>query len=347
MIKVVIVDDSLTARENLKYILETDPDIRVVGTADDGKEGVEMVMRKKPDVVTMDINLPKMSGFLATRRIMETCPVPIVIVSASWDPSEVEKTFLAMEAGAVSVFEKPPGLGHPDYERSARELITTVKLMSEVKVITRKPRFQKKQAVPAAPFQVESLPTPARIKLVAIGASTGAPVVLQTILWKLPTNFSVPILIVQHIASGFIQGLVDWLDQSTGFPVHLATNGEPLLPGHAYLAPDDFHLGVTRNKTILLSNGEKENHMRPSVSFLFRSVADVYGPNAAGVLLTGMGSDGAKELGLMKEKGAVTIAQDKETSVVFGMPGRAVEIGAAQYVLPPDQIIQTLLRLIK
>ncbi|HUU30033.1 MAG TPA: chemotaxis-specific protein-glutamate methyltransferase CheB [archaeon] len=347
MIKVLIVDDSLVVRLNLKYILEKDPDIRVVGAANDGLEAVEMVNQKKPDVVTMDINLPRMSGFLATRRIMETCPVPVVIVSASWDPGEVEKTFLALEAGAVSVVAKPPGIGHPDYEKSANELIKTVKLMSEVKVVTRRPKIQPIEWVPEALLKTRHLPEPAaEIKLVAIGASTGGPVVLQKILAALPTGFPVPILIVQHISAGFLPGMIDWLIQSTGFPVRLATEGEIPQPGHAYLAPDDSHLGVSRNKRISLSDGEKEHNLRPSVSYLFRSVAEVFGPNAAGVLLTGMGSDGAKELYLMKEKGALTIVQDKESSVVFGMPGKAEKIGAARYVLPPAQIAQTLISLI-
>jgi two-component system chemotaxis response regulator CheB len=347
MIKVLIVDDSLVARLNLKYILETDSDIRVVGAANDGMEAVKMVKQNKPDVVTMDINLPRMSGFLATRRIMETCPVPIVIVSASWDPTEVDKTFLALEAGAVSVVAKPPGIGHPEYEKSARELIQTVKLMSEVKVVTRRSKIQPVKAVPEALPKTRHLPEPeGEIKLVAIGASTGGPVVLQKILAMFPTDFPVPILIVQHISAGFLPGMIDWLRQSTGVPVHLATDGEKLQPGQAYFAPDDFHLGVTRNKRISLSDGEKEHNLRPSVSYLFRSVAEVFGPNAAGVLLTGMGSDGANELNLMKEEGAVTIVQDKESSVVFGMPGEAEKIGAARYVLPPAQIAQTLINLI-
>lgn len=345
MIKVVVVEDSLVVRENLKYILESDSDILVVGMANDGKDAVEMVRRYKPDVVTMDINMPKMNGFQATRRIMETSPVPIVVVSASWNPEEVNKTFQAMAAGAVSIIGKPRGIGHPDYERSARELIQTVKLMSEVKVVSRRPQLQPAEAVPAAQSRVELQPAPAEIKLVAVGVSTGGPVVLQTILSMLPKDFSVPVLIVQHIAKGFIQGLVDWLDQSTGFPVHVAADGEHILPGHAYFAPDDFHMEVSISKRISLIKGKEENNLRPSISCLFRSVANVFGPNAAGVLLTGMGNDGAEELKLMKEKGAVTIAQDKKTSLIFGMPGQAVKTGAAQYVLPPDQIVHALLRM--
>ncbi len=346
MIKIVIAEDSPVVREYLKYILESDPELQVIGMANDGHKAVEMVSRTKPDVVVMDIKMPIMNGFQATRRIMETNPVPIVLVSASYDTKEATTTFQAIESGALTVMEKPVGIEDPDHEESARELIQTVKLMSEVKVVTRKPQFLRKDAIPAAPSRMRVLPTPAEIKLVAIGGSTGGTLVLQSILLRLPRDFPVPIVIVQHIAAGFTQGLVEWLEQTTGFPVHVATHGENLLPGHAYLAPDDYHLGVNSKKQISLSKAEKENGLRPSVSFLFRSVANAFDKNAIGVILTGMGADGAKELKLMKEKGAVTIAQDEKTSLVFGMPARAIEMGAVQYVLPSDKIAEALIKVV-
>jgi two-component system chemotaxis response regulator CheB len=305
-----------------------------------------MVMQKKPDLITMDINLPKMNGFQATREIMETSPTPIIMVTSSWDPKENEITFKALEAGALTVIAKPVGMKDLGFEQSARELIQMVKLMSEVKVVRRKPEFRRKEVSPAVPLQVEPRLKPAEVKLVAIGASTGGPVVLQNILSLLPKDFSVPILIVQHIQSGFLQGLVEWLNKTTGYSVHVAAHGEYLLPGNAYFAPPDIHTGVSSGGMIMFSKSDKENGSRPSVSFLFRSVANAFGPNAVGVLLTGMGKDGAEELKVMKEKGAVTIAQDKESSLIFGMPGQAVEIGAAQYILPPDKIVQALLNIV-
>ncbi len=347
MIKVLVVEDSFVVRENLKYILEMDPGIQVVGMANDGQEAIEAAKRLKPDVITMDINMPKMNGFLATRRIMETCPTPIIIVSASWDPDEVKKTFQAVEAGAVSILRKPQGPGHPDFERNAREIVQTVKQMSEIKVVTRRPKLQPAKDYHTVESEVAPPVRRTGIELVAIGASTGGPLVLQTILSLLPDNFPAPIIIIQHIAQGFIQGLVDWLNQSTGFPVHQATPGEYMLPGHAYFGPDDYNMGVSRRRQISLSQDEIENYFRPSISYLFRSVARTYGANAAGVLLTGMGIDGAKELKLMKDSGAVTIAQDNETSVVFGIPGEAVRLGAAQFVLPPEQIAWTILNQVK
>ncbi len=346
MIKIVIAEDSPVVREYLKYILDSDPDLQVIGMVNDGHKAVEMVTRTKPDVVIMDIKMPIMNGFQATRRIMETAPVPIVLVSAIYDTQEATTTFRAIEAGALTVMEKPAGIADPNHEQSTRELIQTVKLMSEVKVVTRKPQFQRKKAVPAAPAQMEILHTSTDIKLVAIGGSTGGTLVLQTILLRLQKDFSAPIVIVQHIAAGFIEGLVEWLGQTTGFPVKVGAHSEILLPGHAYLAPDAFHMEVSQRNRISLSKAEKEKGLRPSVSFLFRSVANAFGKNAVGILLTGMGDDGTKELKLMKEKGALTIAQDEKTSLIFGMPARAIELGAAQYVLPPDKIAEALIRVV-
>jgi two-component system chemotaxis response regulator CheB len=338
MIEVLVVEDSAVVREFLIYLLEADPEIRVAGTAQDGEEAVAAVERMKPDVITMDINMPKMDGFEATRRIMQTHPRPIVIVSGSWDTREVATTFRALEAGALSVLPRPVGPGHPDHEATTREFVKTVKLMSEVKVVRRWARVRREETVRLAPPTAEIRPTPEETGLVAIGASTGGPLVLQIILSGLAKDFSVPVLIVQHIASGFVQGMVEWLAQTSGFPVHVAIHGERLLPGRAYVAPDGLHLGVDGNGGIALSTGEPENGLRPAVSHLFRSVARAYGAQAIGVLLTGMGKDGAEELKTMKEQGAITIAQDQETSVVHGMPGEAIRLEAATYVLPPDRI---------
>jgi two-component system chemotaxis response regulator CheB len=193
---------------------------------------------------------------------------------------------------------------------------------------------------------MEVMIPPTEIRVVAIGASTGGPIVLQTILSRLPKNFLVPVLIVQHMASGFIHGFAEWLSQSSRLPVHVAANREYLLPGHAYVAPDGFQMGVEMGGRIALSKDEPENGLRPSVSYLFRSVAKVFGPNAVGVLLTGMGKDGAEELKLMRQKGAVTIAQDEESSVVHGMPGEAIELDATTYVLSPDKISEALISLV-
>jgi len=348
MIKVLVVEDSPAVREFLVHILRSDAEIQVVGTANDGAEALEAVPRLRPDVITMDIHMPNLNGFEATRRIMEENPTPIIIVSGSWDPQEVAKTFRAIEAGALAAIPRPLGIGHPKHADSTADLIRTVKLMSEVKVVR---RWARHGAARVAPRELRVDVTPsnraaAETKVVAVGASTGGPVVLQSILSLLPRDFPVPILIVQHMAAGFTEGFVEWLAHSSNLPICLAAHGAAPLPGRAYVAPDGFQMKVDGSGTITLTNDEPENGLRPSVSCLFRSVANVYGRNAVGVLLTGMGKDGAEELKTMKDRGAATIAQDKESCVVHGMPGEAIQLGAATYVLSPERIAAALVDLV-
>jgi two-component system chemotaxis response regulator CheB len=232
-------------------------------------------------------------------------------------------------------------MGHPDHEATSRELVQTVKLMSEVRVVRRWPRVRP-QPAPTLPMPPRLTRAPAKVGVVAIGASTGGPPVLQTILAGLPQDFPAPVLIVQHIATGFVRGLIEWLAHSSRLPIHLATHGETMLPGHVYVAPDELQMKVRRGGTIVLARDAPENGLCPSVSYLFRSLAEVYGGEAVAGLLTGMGRDGAEELKLLREKGAVTFAQDKESSVVHGMPGEAIRLDAATFILPPEKIAAAL-----
>lgn len=345
MIKILIIEDSPTARHYLVHIFSSDPGVRVIGTAKDGADGVVLAERLKPDVITMDIHMPVMDGLAATRKIMETHPVPIVIVSGIWDPREVETTFRALEAGALAVVQRPAGVGHPESERLKEELISKVKLMSEVKVVRRwgpSPKRKEERKTSSVPFSIKALQD---IGVVAIGASTGGPPALQTILSGLPPNFPVPVLIVQHIAAGFIKGMLEWLSETSSLWLNIAHEGEKMLGGYAYFAPDDCYLGVNNIGGIHLHPVGRGGHAGLPVAHLFRSVAEVYGENAAGVLLTGMGSDGAAELKIMREKGAVTIIQDQKSSIVFGMPGAAQELGAAMYELPPERIATALVHM--
>jgi len=342
-IRVLIVEDSLVERELLARLLSADPEIEVLGTVGSGIAALTFLEGQKPDVITMDITMPHMDGYEAARRIMETSPVPIVMVSGSWNPDEVAATFRALEAGVVAGVEKPPGLGHLDHEEAARRLVRTVKSMAEVKVVRRWARHRRLPITSAIPpRETTGSPAPADVRLIAIGSSTGGPAVLHTVLSQLQKGFSLPLVITQHITPGFLEGLVKWLEQTTGRALHIGAARAPLLPGHVYLAPDGFHMGVERNGAITLSKEAPEHGTRPSVSYLFRSVAGAFGKNAVGVLLTGMGRDGAEELKLMKDRGAMTIAQDEGSSVVYGMPGEAVKLGGATYVLPPEKIAATL-----
>lgn len=333
MISVYIVDDSAVARAHLKHILEEDPSVKVIGEASSGEEAVEFVKAERPDVITMDISMAGMDGHEATSRIMETHPVPIVIVSANYNRDQVEQSFRAMEAGALAIVEKPPGIGHADYERSTRELVKTVKLMSEVRVVR---RWRKTRRLPLAPK--EPLGEAKNIRAVLIGASTGGPPVLQTVLSGFKAGFPAPILVVQHITKGFIEGMLEWLGAVISLPVSLARDGERALPGRVYFAPDDRHLGVDSSNRFFLSMDAPENGIKPSVSFLFRSALESYGGEVVAVLLTGMGKDGAAEMKQIRDLGGVTIIQDRESSVVYGMPGEAARLGGAAFVLPPERI---------
>jgi len=341
MIRVLIVDDSAVVREVLRHIFGSDPDIEVVGAVTNGVEAVDFVSKTRPDVITMDIDMPKMGGFEATRKIMETNPVPIIILTASWDPHDVDKTWKAMEAGAVHALEKPLFVGDIDHSPDVQNLIQTVKLMSEVKVVRRWPKRPDVSPRRPVPENYASI-TGRDIDIIAIGASTGGPPAVKTILAPLPEAFPVPIVLVQHIAPNFSKSFVEWLDQASPLKVKLAFHGERMLPGHVYVSPDQCQMRVERSGRISLTSDEPENGLRPSVSYLFRSVAQVYGSKALGILLTGMGRDGAEELLLMKNLGATTIAQDKESSVVHGMPGEAIKLGGASFILPPGKIADML-----
>lgn len=339
-IRVLIVDDSAGMRMMLERIFGEDSALEVAGLARDGIEAVDAVVRLSPDVITMDIQMPRMDGLEATRRIMETRPTPIVILSGNLDPEEVASSFHAMEAGALVALPKPRGIAHPEYETDVASLVRKVKLMAEVKMVRRWPRAAKGEQQPL--WQATGKPAQASCEVVAIGASTGGPVVINTILSGLPSGFPLAVLIVQHMAAGFIGGFVDWLNLSSRLPVHVASQGELLLPGHAYIAPDGFNLEVKGGGRMALTGSILEHGQCPSVSALFRSMAEVYGRNAVGILLTGMGDDGARELKLMKDKGAVTIAQDRESSVIYGMPGEAAKLDAASYILTPGMIVAAL-----
>lgn len=337
MIRVLVAEDSAVTREYLIYLLGQDPALQVVGTARDGLEAVEQTEQLKPDVIVMDVHMPRMNGYEATRQIMAHLPTPIVMASASLMRDEVIMTFQALEAGALTIVEKPVGPDHPDAMEAARRLVETVKLMAEVKVVRRWPRAER-PVVPAPALAIMDR----QIQLVAVGASTGGPQVLATLLAGLPIDLAVPLLVVQHIASGFIPGMAEWLSQGTRLIVKLAEPNESVRPGIVYLAPDGVQMGIAKDGRIRLVKEPAEDGFCPSASYLFQSVAESYGRSACGILLTGMGRDGAAGLKRLREAGGVTIVQNEASSVVFGMPAEAIRLGAAEHVLSPEQIVGTI-----
>lgn len=341
----MVVEDSPVVRDFLTHILNLIPDLQVAAVAHDGAEALSMVRGCQPDVITMDIHMKGMDGFEVARRIMETRPTPIIIVSGCATIMDAATERHAFAAGAVAVLPRPYSFGHPEFTQSVEKLVETIRLMAGVKVVRRWPKHTAEDAAATSPLPVAAVRP--QVRIIAIGASTGGPPVLATILTMLPKDMPCPVVIVQHIIEGFETDLGDWLAQTSGLPVHIAVPGEVLLPGHVYVAPNGAHTGVGTGAHIVVSNLPPENNLRPSVDHLFRSVARVYGASAIGVLLTGMGRDGANELKVMKDRGAITIAQDQATSVVHGMPGEAIKMGAATYVLPPEAIARTLIALAK
>ncbi len=338
-IRVVIVDDSLVAREMIAQILSSDPGIRVVGQAQDGEEAVDLVAKLRPDLVTMDIHMPRMDGIEAVERIMAFTPTPILVVSSSVHGEGVGRAFDALAAGALEVMKKPEPRDWVELERIGSELIRKVRILSKVRVITHIRGRRKREAHPeAAPAP---LPIPGRRTLIAIGSSTGGPSALQTVLSGLRPDLPVPVVVAQHIADGFIPGLVSWLDASCRIPVRAAADGETIQPGVAYFAPTGHNLEV-RGSTVHHVEPKRGQLYIPSADTLFESAARSHGAGVIGVLLTGMGADGAAGLKRLRDIGAHTICQDEATSTVFGMPKAAIDLGAATEVLPVDRIAEAI-----
>jgi len=337
MIRILVVEDSLVIRELLTTLFSAHSDLHVVGTARNGAEAIEATMKLQPDVITMDIHMPVLSGFEATRRIMELKPTPIVVVSGSSSTDESQTAFRALEAGAIAIVQRPQANSVKEMNGAARDLLTTVRLMSEVKVVRRWPR--KQQAAEESLPSFRPIPHANKCpQVIAIGASTGGPVAIQTILARLNKNTAPPILLVQHISDGFLAGFIAWLAETTGCAIQIATDGEVLKNGHVYVSPEHRHLGIQHNLRVKLSDEAPEYGTRPSVAYLFRSVSEQCGANAVAVLLSGMGRDGSAELKQLYDIGALTIAQDKESSAVHGMPGEAINRGGATHVMKPIQI---------
>jgi two-component system chemotaxis response regulator CheB len=349
MTRVLVADDSVTVRKRIVDVLSAQPDFEVVAEAGDGREAIEACQRLRPDVITLDVMMPVMTGLAATEYIMAYCPTPILVVSSSFNRGEMFRAYDTLAAGAVELLEKPRGdETDPAWEQ---QLVSTLRLVARIKVIThprgRLAHWDKdngRGVVAAQPQPGPAKEMRAGCELVAIGASTGGPGALMDVLQALPTQFSLPLLVVIHLSPTFGGGFADWLNGLSPFPVAFARDGEPVpRPGRCrvVLAPPDWHLMLHRGRLRLTQDPERHS-CRPSVDTLFESVARELGPRAAAGLLTGMGNDGADGLLAVRRAGGTTFAQDESTAVVFGMPREAIRLGAAGQVLRLDQVAPAL-----
>lgn len=322
MIRVLVAEDSATAREVILTILARDPEIEVVGVAKDGAEAVALTRRLRPDIVTMDIHMPVLDGYEATRRIMVEMPTAILIVSASVNVKDAQTSLDALGAGALGLSERP---SLTDSTEDRDRFLRTLRALSDVKVVRRA------RPAPVAPAR-PTAPATGSAQIVAIAASTGGPAALAQIVAALPAGLPAPILVVQHNTHGFTPALATWLTGAGKLPVRIPEHGERLVAGAFYLAPDDHHLGADGGGRAILDPAAPIGGFRPSATYLFTSVARGYGSRALAVVLTGMGSDGTEGLRYLRAAGGHVVAQDESSSVVFGMPRAAIAAGVVDEV---------------
>jgi two-component system chemotaxis response regulator CheB len=343
MIRVLVVDDSPLMCKILTNIMNCDPEILVVAVAINGKEAAELVPQVKPDIITMDIDMPVMDGFEATKQIMAHHPTPILIVSSTVFKTGMEKVFKAISHGALDVIDKSE-LELAGEKKSGEALISKIKFLNGVRVIHQPPtKFRDETTV----VDLKATRERASDRIVAIVASTGGPQALLEILKRLPEDFPCGIVIVQHITSGFLAGLVAWLAKECKIKVKIGEDSEEIRPGVAYIAPDNFQMRVEGGGKIKLSNEPAFGGHRPSGDVLLESVARAYGKRGVAAILTGMGRDGAMGMKAIKQLHGKTIAQNEKTCVVFGMPHAAVEMNAIDKVLPLERIAEEIVGMVR
>ena len=349
-IRVLLVEDSPVALTILKRIFDSTPDIETVGTAHTGLDALALIPKLHPDVVCTDFHMPQMNGLEFISHVMAHYPLPILVISASvQEEDDSNRIFQLLEAGAVDILPKPKAGLDVENTLLKQSLIDKVKILSGVKVFKKKqPSSIVNQSLGKKSGQTATLlPTRYNPKIMVVGASTGGPLALQEFLTNLPTDFPLPIICVQHISLGFLQSLIDWLTTSCSLPIQIAQAGERPKSGHVYFPPERQHLKLDRRGKFIHSLDPPVDGHRPSVTTTFISVAEFYGRKTIGVLLTGMGRDGAEGMKEIAHVGGMTIAQDEVTSVVFGMPKEAIALGVVDQILPIQAIAPAVLKLVR
>ena len=340
-IRVLIVEDSPTVCVYLGLVFAQYDDIEIVAVAKNGREGINLTIDLRPDVVLMDLHMPEVDGFAATHEIMSQCPTPIIIITATGDSKDKLLSIKALECVAVGLLEKPAGLNYSKSNQQIKHLINHIRALSEVKTVQlkRKHKAHRKKEIKRKDEYTYSV--------VAIATSTGGPQALAKILTDLDETFPQPILLVQHIAPDFAEGFAEWLQSVTKLKVVVAKGGECINSGKIYLCSNDSHIGIDHNKRITLTDSSAINGFRPSANHLFESVGTVLGNTSLALILTGMGNDGTTGLISLKQAGGYIIAQNEASSVVFGMPKAVIEAGLADEILSLEQIAQRLYRMQK
>ncbi|NLW03671.1 MAG: chemotaxis-specific protein-glutamate methyltransferase CheB [Pseudomonadaceae bacterium] len=339
LIRVLIVDDSSLARAMLREILEEQDDIQVIAEAENGKEAIALAQQWRPDLITMDLNMPVMNGLEAIEYIMHNKAVPILVVSSETD---AKLACQALASGALEV------IGKPSFDPKEVELLLhQVRLLSGVPVITRMQRFSKTDQTPAKAIErklveVEAAEHP----IFAIALSTGGPKALANLLVKLPVEFPAPILVAQHISNGFIEGMAQWLSTLSLLPVKVAEDNELLEAGKVYLSPSEQHLTITKDYRVKLKVRSEADIYHPSCDEMLSSVAQVFGKDAIGIIMTGMGRDGTQGMTDIYEQGGITLAQDEASSVIYGMNAEAVNAGVIHRELPLNCLAEEMLTIL-
>ena len=349
-IKVFLVEDSPVALTILQRVLSSNPEIQIVGTAKNGLIALEEIPRLKPNIVCTDLLMGKMDGLELTKQLMAIYPVPVLVISQVVTDNDTKKIGQLLEAGVLDVFPKPKTGFIQDYEKQKEGLVKKIKLLSGVKVFS---KTNKSVNVPkvenVTPIKFEfnhNAESSIKYKIVTIGVSTGGPKALGTIFKTLPQNFPLPIVCIQHISEGFLSSLINWLNLESLLKIKIAENGELPLAGIVYFAPEKYHLELDNLGRLIYSDAPPINNHRPAVTHTFNSIAKFYGQNTIGILLTGMGRDGVVGMENLYQTGAMTIAQDEATSIIFGMPQEAINLGVVKKVVPLHQISAVLMDLV-